>query len=198
MSVHRVCQICYQKEDIRLNFGDNHEAETKFHRQSWCQCGYSSGEEMMKDQDLGFTDNRWVGIIKYFLNEYYLRIGQGVIANKDEHARFFLKLLNHSFKNYRVSIELKPKSDDENWEYFHDGVPKTQPRKNIFDNTLELRYLPKRIVLDKLNENLLHDYKNAQDEIEGLKKNHIKKNRIIAGLIVALIVVGIITIFSIS
>jgi hypothetical protein len=40
-------------------------------------------------QDLGFTDKRWVGIVRYFLNEYYLRIGQGAIPNKDEHARFF-------------------------------------------------------------------------------------------------------------
>lgn len=106
MSMNRVCPICYRKESIRFNFGNNREAESDFHKQKWCDCGYSSGEEMMKDQDLGFTDSRWVGIVKYFLDNYFLRIGQGAISNKDENARFFLKLLKSSANNYRLSIEL--------------------------------------------------------------------------------------------
>ena len=195
MSINRVCPICYQKEGVRFNFGNNREAEAEFHKRSWCDCDYSSGEQMMTDQDLGFTDKKWVGIVRYFLNEYYLRIGQGAIANKDEHVRFFLKLLKNSANKYRLSIELKSKNEDEDWEFIYNGKPKKQPQKNIFDNTFELEHLPKVVVLDTLNENILHRHKKSQEEIEELKKSNIKKNRIIAVLIVILTVVGIISIF---
>ena len=84
MSTNRVCQICYREENVRYNFGNDFEAENEFHMRTWCDCGYSSGEEMMLDQDLGFSDNRWVCIVKYFLNEYYLKIRQGAITNKDD------------------------------------------------------------------------------------------------------------------
>ena len=194
MSMNRVCPICYRKENIRFNFGDNREAESDFHKQKWCDCGYSSGEEMMKDQDLGFTDSRWVGIVKYFLDNYFLRIGQGAISNKDENVRFFLKLLKSSANNYRLSIELKPRNDDEDWEFVYEGKPKRKPRKNIFDNAIELEHLPKVVVLDTLNTNILRDYQMAKQKIEDLHKKDIKKNRIIAGLLVIIIVLGIIAI----
>ena len=193
--MNRVCPICYRKENIRFNFGDNREAESEFHKEKWCDCGYTSGEEMMKDQDLGFSDKRWVGIVKYFLDNYFLRLGQGAVSNKDENARFFLKLLKSSANNYRLSIELKPRNEDEDWEFIYDGKPKKKPRKNIFDNSMELEHLPERIVLDELNKNILHDYQRTKQIIEKLKKNDIKKNRIIAILIVILIVLGILVIF---
>lgn len=195
MSMNRVCPICYREEDIRVNFGNNSEAEVEFHNQNWCDCGYSSGEEMMEDQDLGFTDKRWVGIVKYFLNEYFLRLGQGAISNKDENVRFFLKLLKSSANNYRLSIELKPRNENEEWNFIYNGKPKKQPRNNIFDNSIELKHLPERIVLDKLNANIFRDYQSSQKKIEEFKKNNIKKNIIITGLIAILIVVGIIAIF---
>lgn len=194
MSMNRVCPICYRKENIRFNFGDNREAESDFHKQKWCDCGYSSGEEMMKDQDLGFTDSRWVGIVKYFLDNYFLRIGQGAISNKDENVRFFLKLLKSSANNYRLSIELKPRNDDEDWEFVYEGKPKRKPRKNIFDNSIELEHLPKVVVLETLNTNILRDYQMSKQKIEDLQKKDIKKNRIIAGLLVIIIVLGIIAI----
>ena len=194
MSMNRVCPICYREEGIRFNFGNNYEAESEFHKQNWCDCGYSSGEEMMKDQDLGFTDKRWVGVIKYFLNEYFLRLGQGYISNKDENARFFLKLLKSSANNYRLSIELKTRNENEEWEYIYDGKPKKQPQINIFDNSSELEDLPERVVLDSLNKNILDNYQNSQLKVDELRKNGVKKNRIIAGLVVSLIIIGIIAI----
>lgn len=59
MSMQRVCHNCYRTEGIRANFGNDREAEAAYHRRIWCDCGYSSPEEMMKDQDLGFDDPRW-------------------------------------------------------------------------------------------------------------------------------------------
>lgn len=195
MSMNRVCPICYREEGVRLNFGNNRDAEAEFHRQHWCDCGYSSTKEMMQDQDLGFVDSHWVEIVKYFLNEYYLRIAQGSISTKDEHIRFFLKLLKSSASNYRLSIELKLKNENEDFEYIYDGKPKKKPRKNIFDNTSDLEHFPERVVLDTLNDNLLNSYNQAQLKITELKKNDIKKNQLIASLIVLLIVVGVIAIF---
>lgn len=31
MSISRICAICGEEENIRLNFGINHEAEREFH-----------------------------------------------------------------------------------------------------------------------------------------------------------------------
>ena len=195
MSTNRVCQICYREESVRYNFGNDFEAENEFHMRTWCDCGYSSGEEMMLDQDLGFSDNRWVCIVKYFLNEYYLKIRQGAITNKDEHARFFLKLLKSSANNYSVTIELKSRNEYKGSEFINNGKPNRPPSKNIFDNTNELKYLPVRDILDTLNADLLRNYKESQQKMEKLIQNDFKKNRIIAGLIVILIVIGIILIF---
>jgi hypothetical protein len=192
--MNRVCPICYRTENARFNFGNNREAESEFHKQKWCNCGYTSGEEMMKDQDLGFTDKRWVGIAKYFLDNYFLRLGQGSISNKDENVRFFLKLLKSSANNYRLSLELKPRNEDEKWEFVYDGKPKKIPRKNIFDNSMELEHLPEKVVLDKLNKNILLKYQRSKQKIEELQKNHIRKNRIITGLVFILVVLGIIMI----
>ena len=194
MSINRICPNCYRKEGIRFNFGPNKEAETEFHRQHWCNCGYSSPEEMMQEQDLGFDDPRWVSITKYFLNEYYLRINQGRIANKDEHIRFFLKLLKSSANNYRLSIELIPRKADEDWEFIYNGKPPKKPHINIFDDSYDLEHLPQRVILDTTNDDLLRAYNQSQQTITELKKKNIKKNRWIAGLILFLIIVGIIAI----
>lgn len=194
MSMSRTCPNCYRQEGVRFNFGGNYEAEADFHRQQWCSCGYSSPEEMMQDQDLGFDDPRWVGIAKYFLNEYYLRISQGRITNKDEHVRFFLKLLKSSINNYRLSAELVPRHEDEDWNYVYDGNTEKEPQANIFDGSYELEHLPTMVALDTVNDNLLRAYKQSQHKIADFEKKDIKKNRWIAGLILLLIFVGILAI----
>lgn len=58
MSINRWCPNCFREEEMRLNFGSNREAEAKFHKEKWCDCGCNSPEEMMRDQDLGFEDPR--------------------------------------------------------------------------------------------------------------------------------------------
>jgi len=192
--MNRICPNCYREDKIRFNFGGDHSAETEFHRQHWCDCGYSSPKEMMQDQDLGFEDSRWLGVTKYFLNEYYLRISQGKITNKDEHVRFFLKLLKNSANNYRLSVELVPRKDNEDWESIYNGKTKKKPHINIFDGTQELKHLPEIVVLDTVNNELLRAYKQSQGTILELKKKNIKKNRWIAGLTFVLVIVGIIAI----
>src|SRR5690625_3062504 len=175
MSMSRTCPNCYRQEGVRLNFGGNYEAEADFHRRQWCSCGYYSPEEMMQDQDLGFDDPRWVGIAKYFLNEYYLRISQGRITNKDEHVRFFLKLLKSSINNYRLSAELVPRHEDEDWNYVYDGITEKEPQANIFDGSYELEHLPAMVALDTVNDNLLRAYKQSQHKIADFEKKDIKK-----------------------
>ena len=44
MSVNRVCYKCNEEEPIRFNFGDNHEAEKKFHEQKY-ECGNCKAKE---------------------------------------------------------------------------------------------------------------------------------------------------------
>lgn len=191
MSMNRVCPMCFQEERFRYFFVDN-ESEAEFHRDNrWCSCGYESPEEMMQDQDLGFTDYRWVLIIRSFLNEYYLRLSQGVILNKDEHVRFFLKLLKFSANDYRLSIELTPPKKNELLEYIVDGVPKKQPHSNIFDDAFELKHLPKQVVLDVLNTKIHNSYTQSLQEIKKLKRIGIIKNLIIGGLLAGLIYIGI-------
>jgi hypothetical protein len=191
--MNRVCPNCYREEGIRFNFGGNFAAEADFHNQHWCSCGYSSPEEMIQDQELGFDDPRWVRIAKYFLNNYYLRLKQGEIDSKDEHIRFFLKLLKSSTNNFRLSVELVNRKNDEDWEFVYNGRPKKKSRVNIFDNAYDLEHLPKKVILDTVNDELLSAYKQSQQTITELKKD-IKKNRWIAGLLVLLIILGIVAI----
>ncbi|MBS9773782.1 MAG: hypothetical protein KGV59_01315 [Tenacibaculum sp.] len=154
MSVSRICPNCYRREGIRVNFGNNHSAEKEFHQQHWCDCGYSSPEEMMKDQDLGFSDAKWVLIIKDFLNTYYNIISTTVIPNKDEHLRLFLKLLKNKINWYDSSAELIPKKRNFNeFEYVRNGKPKKQPKLNIFDDN-GLEDVPNQVTITKTNYNL--------------------------------------------
>jgi hypothetical protein len=192
--MNRICPNCFRKEGIRINFGGNFADEAGFHRQHWCNCGYSSSEKMMQDQDLGFDDPRWVRIVKYFLNEYYLRISQGKILNKDEHIRFFLKLLKSSANNCQLSVELIPRKTNEDWEFIYEGKPKKKPHVNIFDNSYDLEHLPEKVILT-VNNDLLRKYNQSQQIIMELKKRGIKKNRWIVGLILLLLIVGIFAIF---
>jgi hypothetical protein len=193
----RVCPNCYREEGggLRLNFGPNLQAEAEFHKQHWCKCGYSSPEEMMQDQDLGFDDPRWVGIAKYFLNNYYLRLKQGEINNKDEHMRFFLKLLKSAANNYRLSIELINRKNGEEYDFIYNGKSKKHPRINIFDSSSGLKEVPETITFGTVNNDLLNGYRQSQQTMAEFKKMDIKKNRWIAGLILLVIILGIIAIF---
>ncbi len=192
MSVSRICPNCYRKEGIRVNFGNNHSAEKEFHQQHWCSCGYSSPEEMMKDQDLGFSDAKWVLIIKDFLNTYYDIISTTVIPNKDEHIRLFLKLLKNKINWYDLSVELIPKKLNlDEYEYVRNGKPKKQPKLNIFDNE-GLEDIPTQIVLQKLNYNLFAENQRKDAELEKYRGIREKKNKIIAVLIAIIIITVII------
>jgi hypothetical protein len=56
MSANRICPNCFKKDNIRVNFGDEEESARKFHSLKWCDWNYNSPNEMMVDQDMGFTD----------------------------------------------------------------------------------------------------------------------------------------------
>lgn len=88
MSMPRRCPNCYRTEGIRANFGYDREAEAAYHRRKWCDCGYSSPEEMMKDQDLGFDDPQWVFVAKHFLNLYHWELRSGRLKTKMEMVVF--------------------------------------------------------------------------------------------------------------
>jgi len=132
MSMNRRCPNCFRTEGIRVNFGENREAERKFHQEKWCNCGYNSPVEMMKDQDMGFDDARWIPIAKYFLKNYQLRIRQGQINNKEEQVRFFLKLLQSSANNVHASLDLVSLKKDEEFKLVWDGKTITPPKVDIF------------------------------------------------------------------
>lgn len=136
MSINRSCPNCFQIENDRSNFGDNREAEREFHSQKWCNCGYNSPNDMMVDQDMGFTDPNWIRIAKHFIENYHLRISQGRIQTSEELVRFFLKLLKSSANNIRKSIELIDKEENEEYEFIYDGKTKKKPRINIFERKL--------------------------------------------------------------
>ena len=136
MSMNRTCPNCFQKENIRVNFGGNREAEREFHSQKWCNCDYNSPDEMMIDQDMGFTDPNWIRVAKYFIKDYHLRISQGHIKTSEELVRFFLKLLKSSANNIRKSIELIDEKDDEEYGFIYEGKTKNRPKTNIFKTTL--------------------------------------------------------------
>jgi hypothetical protein len=132
MSTNRICPNCFKEEGGKLNFGNYIKAAIGFHSQKWCKCGYNSPQEMMDDQDMGFSDPNWIPIAKYFIEEYNLRLQPGLIKKKDEQIRFFLKLLKSSAGNYRKTLELTPKKD-EDWEYIYDGKPSHKPKTKIFE-----------------------------------------------------------------
>lgn len=132
MSVSRVFPNCFRSEGVRFNFGNNREAEQSFHQEHWCNCGYSSPEEMMKDQDMGFDHPEWIRIAKYFLENYHLRLNQGLIESEEEHVRFFLKLLKSSANNVRLSIDLVDRKDGEEYDFIYNGKSDHTPKTNIF------------------------------------------------------------------
>jgi hypothetical protein len=134
MSIARRCPNCFRQEGVRFNFGDDREAEKAFHQEKWCSCGYSSPEEMMKDQDFGFDDPKWVPIAKHFLENYHNSLEQGLIHSRDEQVRFFLKLLKSSANNYYKSIDLIDRREDESYEFVYNGKPEQPPRLNIIDD----------------------------------------------------------------
>ena len=129
----------------------------------------------MKDQDLGFDDPRWVPSAIEFLDSYYLSLSQGRIRNKDEHVRFFLKLLKSCVNNWRLSIELVQRKDNESWNSVFNGIPSKAPRTNIFDGYWELEHLPRRVVLPEYNEKLSNAYWEAQQTIETLGRKVAKR-----------------------
>jgi hypothetical protein len=136
MSIERRCPNCFQQENMRVNFGNNREAEKDFHSQKWCSCGYNSPIEMMADQDMGFSDPQWIPIANHFIENYHLRISQGHIHNNEELVRFFLKLLKTSANNIIKSIEIVEKKQGEEYEFIYKGKATKAPKTNIFNESL--------------------------------------------------------------
>src|SRR5690606_35762870 len=118
---------------VRYNFGNDVIAQQEFHKQKWCDCGYSTPEEMMEDQDMGFENPNWIRIAKYFIDIYNKEIEEQTIKNKEENVRFFLKLLKSSANNHYLSIELSDIKGNEKYEPIYDGKSKKKPKSNIFD-----------------------------------------------------------------
>ncbi len=138
MSMARRCPNCLRTENIRFNFGDDnegesYEAERKFHAEKWCKCGYNSPEEMMLDQDMGFTDPTWIPFVKFFLNNYYIQLPEEEFNSKEELVRFFLKSLKSSANSIRKSIVLVPQKEDEVYEYVNNGKPSHKVKSSIFN-----------------------------------------------------------------
>ena len=152
MSINRICPNCFRKENIRVNFGNNNDAEEEFHSQKWCDCGYNSPEEMMKDQDMGFEDPYWIPIAKDFIYEYHLRMQQGLINSKEENVRFFLKLLKSTANGYWFSIKLiNNRNEKFNYESIFNGKSEHIPKTNIFDN-YNLEKTSRRKLLKKIRK----------------------------------------------
>ncbi len=71
-------------------------------------------------------------------------MNQGHIKNKEENVRFFLKLLKSSANNFRMTINLTPKIEGEEYEFIYDGKTKQKPRVNIFaQNSAFVNWLKK-------------------------------------------------------
>lgn len=132
MSACRTCPNCYRVENTRYNFGDNKEAEQEFHKEKWCDCGYSSPEEMMQDQDMGFDDPKWIRIAKHFIPQYLRTIRRGEIESNEEGIRYFLKLLKSSAKNTYSSLELVEIKEVEKWDIVANGKSEHKPKSDIF------------------------------------------------------------------
>jgi hypothetical protein len=103
----RTCPACLRSNHIYANFGDNAEAQRAYqYANNWCKCGYTSAEEMMQDQDLGFSDPYWLPIIKHCFNEFFNRYDKGQLESPEEQVRFFLKQLKYSAYNHHRNIRL--------------------------------------------------------------------------------------------
>jgi hypothetical protein len=165
MSMRRSCPNCFRKENERYNFGESIENETAYHQEKCCDCGYKTPEEMMQDQDLGFFDPNWVPIAKYFLENYHNSISQGIIQDKDEQTRFFLKLLKSAANSRSLSLELVEKKENEDYEFIFEGKTKHNPKINIFDTELNL-YAHNHIVksIDKFNQQRNNKTKDNSDK----------------------------------
>jgi hypothetical protein len=186
MSMQRFCPNCYRTEGVRLNFGSDRAAESQFHKQQWCDCGYFSPEEMMQDQDLGFEDPRWVQVTTTFLNEYYRRLSLGRIPTKDEHVRYFMKLLNRSLRFHGLSVEIVRYSEPA----IKQPAKKT-PKSNIFDKSFDLVHLPTIESEDTVNSELVRAYKHSRTIIDAHEKRSKRSSRVIVTLLVLLIIVSI-------
>jgi hypothetical protein len=188
MSMPRRCPNCYRTEDIRVNFGDNREAEAAFHQRKWCDCDYSSPEEMMQDQDLGFEDPKWLPVAKEFLNRYHRELRAGQLSTKGDHIRCFLISLKSSFDDYRISASLSQNGDLRTFKPSKSLSKKHKPKTDIFDSYNELGEL---ITLDK---GLYHEIGVLKRENDVLIQMGYRKNRIIAALICILVIAGVMAI----
>lgn len=195
MSMQRICPNCYRTEGIRANFGNDREAEAAFHRKKWCDCGYSSPEEMMKDQDLGFDDPQWVKVSRTFLNQYYERLSLGRIPSKNEHVRYFLKLLKRSFNGEGLSVEIVRHVKKPTESQAIKKSPKSAPKSNIFDNSYDLEHLPTIESKDTVNSELVRAYKQSRTIIESYQKSNKRQGRVIITLLVLLVIVSIVAVF---
>ena len=131
----RTCPACLRSNHIYANFGDNIEAAKAYHNaKNWCKCGYESAEEMMQDQDLGFSDPYWLPIIKHCFNEFFSRYDKGQFESPEEEVRFFLKQLKYSAYQWQHAIVLEKIPDeaidlDTEPEWPQDGKP-ARPTKS--------------------------------------------------------------------
>ena len=116
-------------------------------------------------------------------------LNKSSIKNKNEHLRFFLKLLKSSINNYHLSAELVPRKDNEDFKLIYNGKTEKFPRINIFKNSFELEHVPEMVVLDKLNSEILQAYNKTQQTVVEIKKKVINRNRWIAGLILLQIII---------
>jgi len=188
MSMPRRCPNCYRTEDIRVNFGDNREAEAAFHQRKWCDCGYSSPEEMMRDQVLGFDDPKWVPIAKHFLNRYHRELRSGRLKTKNDQVRYFLRGLKSSLDNHFISATLT-RNVDQNTLRSTIPLSKKPPSKtDIFEKCDDLSDLI------TLEHGLTRENESLRKENDALVKKSNQKNRIIGALVLMLVIAGVLAI----
>jgi len=188
MSMQRICPNCYRTEGIRVNFGDNREAEAAFHQRKWCDCGYSSPEEMMHDQDLGFDYPKWVPVSKHFLNRYHWELRSNRLKTKNDQVRYFLRGLKSSLDNHFISATLTRNIDQNTLRSTIPLSKKPPARTDIFENCDDLSDL---ITLD---HGLTRENESLRKENDALVKMGILKNRIIGAMALILVIAGVLAI----
>jgi len=135
MSVARTCSSCFRREAIRHNFDGDSEAERAFHAQtSWCGCGYITPQEMMQDQDLGFSDPAWFHVGRRFLTDYHDGLHRGVTVTPEEHMRYFLKLFQSTTATMGYRVELIPDEtlDVPSYGFIKYGKREWDPKVTLF------------------------------------------------------------------
>lgn len=131
MRINRTCPKCLRQEGIIYNFGNNKAAMVAFNKKKWCKCGYNTPQEMMEDNDLGFTDETWLLIAKNFIGHYHRSYNYGFIHNSEELIRFFLKALKTTAENFSKDIVLVENNGGRKFDTINNGKPEKKPRLNV-------------------------------------------------------------------